>query len=451
MEKRRQLDRDAPAPIIKRRRYEDAEVHEDARRGDARREDATRHGDADARHAEATRPEVRRVELEPRRRAERTAHVPRAPETMEALAYMKDVHKSGGRAVVDGPDADEHQAMEAYSAELLKMRQTQEAIRQKTAPMKAQAKELRHQLYAWMVDEDRQIVGIPKGVLDKHNTQLEAAGMPPVPPYIRMFRNNKDATIFPETVHDALDEVTAHEVREILEAAAAAKKPMTVTAAFMQAVVSRVRLAIREYTQQVKLLDALPTGVKAAEVEDAPHEVAVWAVQMHTNEHGARLMERKHKLADAKRKANLKLLKPLVTSFFAHAHTKSRRVVLDGCPYRFSRCVSAPKPKIIFSTIDRALWTALHDAWKLDVPDDLLLGAGASTGSDEEPRRPGGSKKKSQGVDPLKNIETLESMLAKRRADLQNAVIETLSNLPRVQTVEFKLYDVAKPRVKKPE
>lgn len=467
----------APAPVVKRR-HDDEPARKDRGRD---KEEKERERDREReRERERDRDKKRRrsdsvdadgaPERGVKRRARARDKQGRTPEAEEALAYFAEMHREedGDAPDDDGPDETEREAMHAYSVELLKIRQKEEVTQRQTAPMKAHAKQLRKQLYDWMVDAGKDIVALPAPMREAHNAQLEAAGMPPVPPYVRMFRNNKDATILPETVREALDGVTLEDVGEQYQDAADRKKPITVTKAFLLAVVARVRLSIREYTQQVKQLASLPKGTRGADVENAPAEVATWAVKLHTNEHGAKMLEAKRRTADAKRESNLRLLEPLVASYFARAGllsdagNASERVMLGGVVYRLVRRVSSVKQPIRFGVIDRALWAAFDEAWHLEVPDEALAGSKSSkededdedeNDEDGEPtRKVGGGKKRAPVItaDPIASLEALDAMLRDHRAELATSVINTLSNLPPTRKVEIKLYDMAKPRVIKP-
>lgn len=467
----------APAPVVKRRHDDeparkDRERERDKDREREREKDRDRERDKEKKRRRSDSADVDGAdERATKRRARARDKQGRTPEAEEALAYFAEMHREedGDAPDDDGPDETEREAMHAYSVELLKMRQKEEVTQRQTAPMKAHAKQLRKQLYDWMVDAGKDIVVLPAPMREAHNAQLEAAGMPPVPPYVRMFRNNKDATILPETVREALDDVTLEDVSEQYQDAADRKKPITVTKAFLLAVVARVRLSIREYTQQVKQLASLPKGTRGADVENAPAEVATWAVKLHTNEHGAKMLEAKRRTADAKRESNLRLLEPLVASYFARAGllsdagNASERVMLGGVVYRLVRRVSSVKQPIRFGVIDRALWAAFDEAWHLEVPDEALAGSkggkeededeGEGEDDDDEPkRRVGGGRKRAPVItaDPIASLTALDAMLRDHRADLANSVINTLSNLPPTRKVEIKLYDMAKPRVIKP-
>lgn len=432
---------DAPGPVIKRRRHRDDEEDDKA-----------------AHKAEPSRPKKKDRERSKSKDGERKHH--RTPEAEQALAYFAEMHKAeGGGGEAEGPDEYEREAIHAYGVELLKMRDKERRTKARTAPMKRAVVDLRKKMYEWMVSGGHEVVAIPKEMLEKHNAELDKCGLPPVPAYIRLFRNNKDGTILPETVHKALESVTAADVQEVLDAA---KKPLGVTAALLLAVVNKVRDEKREYTQQVKLLDSLPRGVKAPSVEDADEEAATWAIQLHTNDQYAKKMDGERKAADTKREANLKLLVPLVASYFARSGLMtetgfaSQQMVLGGVPYRLVRRVTTTKQPIRFGTINKALWEGLARAWRLEVPDELL-GGGKEEDEDEEeaegedePKRGRARGKKSPPPDPIKSMEALEILLTERRTALVEHVTGALSSLPPTRKVEIKLYDVAKPRIKAP-
>lgn len=461
--RKRRGDAGAPAPIVKRRREDSNEPVRGKDKGkdkDKSKSKSRRDGSSEPLKIRRNSSSESRTEVHSTNAAHTSktrtgtgrTGTARTPEAAEALAYFAEMHKAeDGEEEPEGPDPAEQEAMHAYSVELLKMRQKEEVTKQQTAPMKAAVKELRQRLYAWMVDEVKDTVAIPKAMLEQHNAQLAAAGMPDLPPYIRLFRNNKDATILAETVRTAMEDVTRADVEEVM---AESKKALGVTQAFCMAVVGKVRLAIREYTQQVKQQASLPKGVRATDVEDAPAEVASWAIKLHTNEQGVKILEGQRKAGDSKREANLKLLAPLVSSYFARAGlvteagNASQRIVIRGAPYRLVRRVSTIKHPIRFGTIDRALWHALGHAWHMDV-----AGAGeheeAEADTEEEEGKTGKASKSTRKLpDPIHDLDTLEELLEKGRSALVESVTHVLSTLPPTHKSEIKLYDVAKPRIK---
>lgn len=440
----------APAPLVMRRRRADDSPD---RHGSPPPAAAGKRG----RHAEGKGGKGR----EGKEGKDRSRSRNRNPEDAKAaLAYFTEMHKAEGVAEPEGPTPTESAAMFAYSQELLKRQQREEGTRKQTAPMKAAAKGLRAQLYEWLVGHDA-LVAVPLKMWESVNDQLAAAGLPPMPRFIHLFRNNKDRTILPEIVHEAMATVTREDVEDAMRGS---KKPLTVTAALFAAILAKVRTSVREYTQQVRLTDSLPKGSKPTDVPDAPDDVATWGVQLHTNEAGARHFQDKRKTEDEKRAANLNKLEPLVNSYFARAGlmnelgNASQRVVIGGTPYRLVRRVTSTKAAIRFGTIDRALWGALHTAWGLDVPPALFGGGGGDEDEeedDEEAAAAGagarGRKKKAPLPDPLKSADALEVLLDRRRTALTDAVTKTLCELPRTNKTEIKLYMVARPRIAAPK
>ena len=409
------------------------------------------------------------------------------------------------------PTPAERAAAHAYAMEKLRSRERAQKTRELTKPLRSAARALRQQIRNWMNEAGLEVIAVPKDTLAALNVSFESRAMAPMPPYVRVVRNNKDGTIAVDTVASAIDaladdpEAFASATADATASASASasastsgvgakgkgkgkKRPVTVTRAFLDDVLRRVRLAVREYTIQTRPVATLPRGTRPENVTDAPPDVVELIRQLHSNEAAIRVHTAQRQAADAARAANIATLEPVLVNYWRasrilqHDGTASERVVIGETPYRLVRRVYTTKPKIRFATVENALWRALSSAWNCAVPPILLNNGHGNEDEDEneneneneneedEDEDEGGAGGGGGGgagaggrdakaakraraaelraiaatVDPLRDVAELKKRLADvgQREQLKATIADALLALPVARHVETRICDV---------
>lgn len=290
----------------------------------------------------------------------------RALESSTALAAnLEQAEEAMQKAQVVKPDPKELEAIKKFCTEEVKQRS-------KTADMAAELKTLRARQKALKDDLLKALQAIERGpkavALSKADAQrLEALasseGLPGVPPYLRLNTTNKDGTITPEVIQEALESITPEDLEEAAVALKADGTPddKLKSAAVRKVALDNIRRLIRSYTESPKLLANLPRGLNVYDLAEAPSELAdkMWSSWSTEQAIKRALAAKKQDPAAVKAQGDLKTK---IEAFFVRTGLTAQRLVVEGQPYRLVRRVSVRKPKLGIGKLETILDEVLTDA-----------------------------------------------------------------------------------------
>ena len=174
-----------------------------------------------------------------------------------------------------------------------------------------------------------------------------------MPPYVRLVSANKDATITPDVIQEAVDAVTAADLAETQES-----DPKT---ALKMVVMQNIRRIIRTFTETLKMAPSLQRGLTVYEVAEVSTETADRMAALWTADHAV-----KNALAAKKEAPNpdAEAIKTKVEAFFIRTGLVAQRVVVEGQQYRLVRRVSVRKQKVGIGKLESMLDEALGESLK---------------------------------------------------------------------------------------
>lgn len=273
-------------------------------------------------------------------------------ETKQALA---DADKEASAAPVERTP-EEDRALNEYLGLLVLQKQSEAETREKVKGNKTIVSRLRA-LVLEGIKRDAEHVGImaiPLEMRKDADERLIAAGLPPVPPYMRLVRNTKDLAITPDLVKDIIDKLTPDDIEE-----AGTDDGIE---ALVLAVMAAVRRSVRSYSEQVKLMESVPRGTRAADVPAAPRRLAEAAIELH--ERGAVVLaeERAKREAVAGIKARMPTPLATVDSLFKRAKWPRASVGVGGQPFWLCRREYTVKPKVTFKLLQGMVSVGAREA-----------------------------------------------------------------------------------------
>lgn len=315
--------------------------------------------------------------------------------------------KVAQQAVVVATPA-ERSALSTFCALTLQRKAAEAAAAARVKEVKPQLKALRAALLRGLKARDHEVLQVPLELRREADARASAAGLPPVPPYVRLVRNNKDLTITPDIINEVVRSLTPEDIAEAEGADG--------VSALLTAVLNGVRRAVRSYTEQVKLTESAPRGTRAADIPVAPEAIAREAIRLH--ERGAFVLAAERAKRDAMARVREALTAPTATldAFFTRGDITHQRVTLEGQPYNVCRRTTISKPKVTFKVLQEVLHEGIVDA---------LGKAKASTAS--AAARATASK---DAATASKDAVAAALLAGNKREELQRLVAMKLASLP---------------------
>jgi hypothetical protein len=237
--------------------------------------------------------------------------------------------------------------------------------------------------------EKIEIVQIPSKMRKEASAKAAAAGLPPVPAYIRVVKNTKELTITPDIIEEAFSGLTEE---DILESDAEGVD------AIVSAVISSVRRLVRSFNEQAKLTDSLPRGVKAADVEIINDALAAEAIRLHEQSSIVLNTERQKREAVSLLKAEISTKAVDVEKYFTRVNATSQRVNLENSAYNLCCRTTVTRPKVTLKILEEFLVDGLKECLQ------------------------GGSRKKLSKQDVASTLKT-------KRDELQKLVVSRISTV----------------------
>jgi hypothetical protein len=244
-------------------------------------------------------------------------------------------------AQVVKPDAKELEAIKQYCSLEVKLKRELAGLTEKIKDLKAKRKQLRDQLTKDVVAlcPSTKCISLSKDDMKRLEQACSASGIPCVPAFLRIVRNNKDTAINPDIVQEAIECITQDDLEE------ASKDTKVPHEIIKSVIVTNVRRIIRSYTENLKLLTSVPKGLNIYEITDATTEVAnrmheLWTVEQEIKS------QMGQKKVDDHVKETLDTYKEKIETFFARTGLTAQRIVVEGNPYRLVRRLSVRKQRI---------------------------------------------------------------------------------------------------------
>jgi hypothetical protein len=244
------------------------------------------------------------------------------------------------------PTKTEKNALSTYCSLALKIKHEEEATKTLTKDVKPALKELRKEL----LEDLRQ--GEVFQLSQAARQKATAKGLPDVPTYVRLVKNNKDLTITPEIVSDVLKGISDSDIMESKHDGGEA---------LIDAIITGVRREIRSFSEQAKLMNAVPRGVKHADIPVANKEICEKALELHEKNCFILKAEREKRERIAQFKEDLSSKEPSIHQYFERGGISSQRIVLENVPYNLCSREREKKTKITFKLLQSSLEDGLKE------------------------------------------------------------------------------------------
>jgi hypothetical protein len=264
-------------------------------------------------------------------------------------------------AQVVKPDAKELEAIKLFCAEEIKQRErvanVSDEIKSLRAQQKAYKEALAKGLQGLQADGKAKCAMLSKADAARLEGLTAAAGLPSVPPYVRLVQTNKDATITAEVIQEAIEALSEDDIADAAQGGAAAGGPAE---AIKSAVLQTIRRSIRSFTESLKIMPSVQRGL-------GPYDVLECTPEMADAMHGMWTTEDALKKALATKKtdpevaAKMTDFKGRIEAFFVRTGLTAQRIVVENKPFRLVRRVSVRKPKVGIGLFEKMLNEALTE------------------------------------------------------------------------------------------
>ena len=247
---------------------------------------------------------------------------------------------------------EERDTIRAYCKLALRCKKTEASAREHLAGTKKTLAELRKDLLSALKDANVEILAIPKTI----RMEAEKKGAHTVPPYIRLTKTTKDLTITTDVIEDALRGLSEEDIR--------GSESQSGLEAIVRAVIEGVRRAVRSFSEHVKLVESVPRGTRAADIDAASPEISAIALQFHDLSNTVEGSEREKREAVGGDKSQMEVQRRIVESYFERAETTHQRVVLDNASYNLCKRTSVIKPKVTTKVLEQIVTDSLILVYK---------------------------------------------------------------------------------------
>ena len=250
------------------------------------------------------------------------------------------------------PTASEKAGISKFCAITLKCKEAESVAKAALKDVKPRVKQLRETILRSLKDSNEEILQIPSNLRKEANARAAAAGTTPLPPYIRVSKNTKDLTITNDVLQEAFATVTDD---DILHAEVEGYDALVV------AVLSAVRRIVRSFTEQAKLVESVPRGTKAADVELAPEDLAREAILMHEQSCFVLATEKLKREAIASARVDLDKRTAEVEKFFSRSNMTSQRINLENKAYNLCCRTTVVRPKVTLKVLENFLQDGIKE------------------------------------------------------------------------------------------
>ena len=189
-------------------------------------------------------------------------------------------------------------------------------------------------------------MALSKDDAKRFDTMCATEGLETTPHFVRILQTNKDSTITPDVIQEALETLSATELKEA--------QGTTPQEAIKDAILKNVRRTIRSFTETAKLMTAMPRGTDIYDIAEVPTSVSDTIYGLWRTE---QLIKKKleEKKIDPEISKKQKDLKDIIEGFFVRTGLTAQRIVVEGRPYKLTRRVSVRKPKVGIGKLSQML------------------------------------------------------------------------------------------------
>jgi len=246
------------------------------------------------------------------------------------------------------PMQEEIDAIKNFCAEEIKRRSIIDEASQSIKAARMQQKNLKAQLQKIMESSKCKCMGLSKDLFKKYNDMCAVEKLPDMPPYLRIIQTNKDSSITPEIIEEAIESISTEDLKD------AEQGDISKIAALRSTVLNSVKRLIRSYADSLKVTSSIPRGNDSYDIPEASAETSelmykYWSLE---NEIKRTLLNKKH---DASDKKELSDLKEKIETYFVRTGLTAQRVVVHKKSYRLVRRISIRKQKIGVGKFEKIL------------------------------------------------------------------------------------------------
>lgn len=241
------------------------------------------------------------------------------------------------------PSKEEISALKTFCTVEIEKRQAAKTASEGLKQVKATIKTDKAALEAFLKASGSKCAMLSKEQMKRLELLTAAEGVPPPPPFVRVVTSNKDLTITPEVIREAIETVALEDVQEALKAGS------SFHVAVQGAIMQNIRRAIRTYTEALRLSPSLERGKTTYDVVDVPDAMADVILRQWSAEQRAKTLcdERKAAVSATGMDKTQKIaLETTIASYFMRTGSTSQRVVIDNTPYRVVKRTSVRKQRL---------------------------------------------------------------------------------------------------------
>lgn len=240
------------------------------------------------------------------------------------------------------PEQEEKKAIKFFCNEEVRRKLEADKLNDSLVELRAAQKSLKSKLA-----QIKTCVMISKEDNAKYEKMCSSLGIPQMPPYLRVLRTNKDGTITPEVIQEAIDSLTPQDIAEKKDSG---NEKEVIRDAILQA----IRRVIRTFSETNKLMTSIPRGMTTYDIETAKPEVSELMFQYWKTDHEIKGLLSSKKI-DPELNKQQNDLKDKIESYFIRAGITAQRIVVDTKPYRLVRRISVRKTKVGIGQIQKML------------------------------------------------------------------------------------------------
>jgi len=262
------------------------------------------------------------------------------------------------KARVVKPDATELDAIKQFCTIDVHRKSSTMEVTKTLKELRGKQKDLKRQLEAEM--KSSKCMALTKEQNETYSKQADALGFSMVP-YVRIVSANKDSSITPELVQEALESITHEDFRETEDGSLEDK--------VKSIIMTHIRRTIRSFTETLRLMPSLPKGVSNYDILETSDSMAQKMFDISSLDHTIKqhLATKKQLVSDS---GPIQEYKQKIESFFIRTGLTNQRIVVEGKPYKLSRRISIRKPKIGIGKLETFLIEILKDT-RLVNPSDF--------------------------------------------------------------------------------
>lgn len=257
---------------------------------------------------------------------------------------LKDAQSALSEAQVIKPDANELEAIKTFCNIEVKLKANILSASERVLALRAESKMFKQKLEA--IIKGRKCLALSKADAARFDLLASQSCINSMPPFLRLVSANKDATITPEVIQEALESITQEDFTEEDD--------------IKSVVLKNVRRTIRSFSETMKIMSSLQRGLTSYDVPELSTEEAdsMWQFWLRQQRIKESLASKK---ADPEAAAKKEECKKRVESFFIRTGLISQRIVVEGHPYKLVRRVSVRKPKIGIGRLEKMLDDVIQD------------------------------------------------------------------------------------------